>query len=243
MLVGQGRFDLSTQGPFKYSLRHAGAKTIIVEMAPDGNGASAGTVAVYLGDASGAAPYFTVYAKTLRFYPSPDAEYVTLVPSAGARGLVTVSISQHYMGIGICPFESGGGAGATPAAHSVAITAPAGNDSGSVTTDTVIPGLSLSVTTLIGSVAAEYALAASLFWNQSRGDMQIRVTPYVDGVAAGTTIASTAGGVPYWMTYAAALAIPADGAAHTVDLRYQDQQNVGIIAFAQRSLSLTPATP
>jgi hypothetical protein len=114
MLIGQSRFDASQSAAWKYALRHKDAKTIIVEFAPDGNGAASGTVALYLGEQSGAPPYFTTSAKTLRFYPSPDCEYVTLVPSKGAEGLVTVSISQRELGIGICPFESGGDSGALP---------------------------------------------------------------------------------------------------------------------------------
>jgi hypothetical protein len=113
MMVGQQRFDVSQHQAFKFILRAAGTKSIVLELAPDGNGASSGSVAVYLGEAVGAQPWLTVKASTLRVYPSPETDYVTLVPSSGALGLCTVSLSQEQLGVGIFPFEPAGSAGVT----------------------------------------------------------------------------------------------------------------------------------
>src|ERR1019366_3762693 len=50
-------------------------------------------------------------AKSLRVYPSPEVDVVSVVPSAGAEGLCIISLSQEQLGVGIYPFDGAGGSG------------------------------------------------------------------------------------------------------------------------------------
>ena len=112
MLTGENRFDVSQASSFTFALRSAGAKSIVVEFGFDGNGKCSGSVAVFLGQAvSGAPPWRTIAAQTMRVYPSPETDFVTIVPSAGALGICTVSLSQEQLGVGIYPFDPAGGGG------------------------------------------------------------------------------------------------------------------------------------
>jgi hypothetical protein len=111
VLTGEGRFDVSTATIFKFRLADKNVKSIVIEFAPDGNGNSSGTLAVYLGEAIGGLPWRIVSAKTLRVYPSPECDFVSVIPSAGAKGLCIISLSQDSLGVGIFPFESSGGGG------------------------------------------------------------------------------------------------------------------------------------
>lgn len=120
-LTGEGRFDVSTSHIFKYPLRSPNVKSIVIEFSPDGNGNATGAVAIYLGEAMGALPWRTVAINTMRVYPSPECDFVSVVPLAGAQGICTVSLSQESLGVGIYPFSasgagSGGAAALTPLA-------------------------------------------------------------------------------------------------------------------------------
>lgn len=117
LLTGQGRFDVSQLTVFKYPLRHDRAKSIVVEFAADGNGNSSGQVDVFLGEAiSGAPPWFAVKAGTVRVYPSPETDFVSIVPSRGAQGICTVTLSQENLGVGVYSFSGGGSGGAVASA-------------------------------------------------------------------------------------------------------------------------------
>jgi len=134
MLSGESRFDVSQSRSFTYTLRVPGAKTIAIEFGYDGNAKCSGSVAVYLGTGvSGAPPWRTIDAETLRVYPSPEADVITLVPSAGALGICTVMLSQDVLGIGIFPFDpSGGGGGGGGGGGAIAVAAGTPQGSGTL---------------------------------------------------------------------------------------------------------------
>jgi hypothetical protein len=100
-ITGQGRFDVSLEKAFTYPLRHAGARSVIVEFAQDGNGNGAGSVAVFLGQAVGGVAWFTLANGKIRHGPIPQTDFLTIVPSSNAVGVCTVTLSEDNLGVGI----------------------------------------------------------------------------------------------------------------------------------------------
>ncbi len=98
--LGQVSFDLTTTPRMPISLRRGIARSIIIEFSHDGNGAQSGNLFVYLQDAVGGTPWKTVPAGKYVSYPMPGGDFVTCVPSQGAQGLVTVSLSEEILAPG-----------------------------------------------------------------------------------------------------------------------------------------------
>jgi hypothetical protein len=176
----------------------------------------------------------------------PASAIAALAPGGGGGGttltaLTDVATSSPAAGQ-VLTFNGAKWANATPASgggtSGGVLTASATNavsDSGSVTTDTIIPGMQITTPAATSSVT----YAVELTCNYTAGSSeQIRISLYVDGVfVSGPTVVQ-----PGAFTASATVTIPGDGATHTIDYRYQDNQNVGVITFSLRSLTATPPT-
>jgi hypothetical protein len=126
-----------------------------------------------------------------------------------------------------------GGSSAQPVSASFTSSV---SDNGSVTTDTLIPGMTLTLPA--SSTAITYAVALTCNFSAGASE-QIRWSLYLDGVNQSPSATVVQPGL---FTAYSTVIIPGDNATHNVDFRYQDNQNVGVVTFANRSITATPAT-
>jgi hypothetical protein len=100
--LGQAYFDLTSiaaqGGSFKYALQGRAYKSLIVETGPDGNGNSSGSVMIYIGSAVNGRPWREVAIGGGRGGPVPATDFLTFVPTAGAQGIVAITLSTEIWG-------------------------------------------------------------------------------------------------------------------------------------------------
>ncbi len=124
--MAENRFDASQEASMRFAwgplARKCRAPRLSIETFADGNGNLAGAINIYLGDAVGGIPWRVLEMGNARLSGIPGSgsvDYITIVPQAGAQGIVAVSAGdaeEMTLTLGFPNGGGGGGALITPAA-------------------------------------------------------------------------------------------------------------------------------
>lgn len=100
--ISEQTYDVSspTHGRIQFTGKGA-VRSLIIDFMDDAQGnAATGTLAVYIGEATGGLPWATVKAGSMLCRPFSHGEVqasVTVIPSAGATGLAHLSFSAELL--------------------------------------------------------------------------------------------------------------------------------------------------
>jgi len=196
--IAEQPFDVGSMAPFARYAVDARARSVVFDWQANGAVAAAGTIAVYVGNFTGGLPWATLSPGEMltRLLALGDAGTVlTLVPSAGATGLLQLTLAQDALSPGRFKPRSGGGGGApgvvyTPLAFS-ASTIVVDNNGGTLIAYPSTAQFALAQSQTLG-------LHVVLDDNTSPSGIAVGVSAPTGGASASVVAQSDGNVVLYW---------------------------------------------